>query len=322
MPASTSGSNAIVLLKGDFSANGDYYYSNEPASCTVTKVKIESTTCQSLHLYELQVISEGINVALNKAASQSSTYNDDSRFSADKGVDGDAATFFSSNPGVGEWFEVDLSDAFSVDSLRFLNRGCATNPECLCRLTGANVFLYDGAGNKVSAMQLGDTCASTDIIEPISQCPLFNKTKESRGVYEIHSNEFSNSYSLYEMSTAEISAGADFKINATYNYFTLTNGVSASSSVIDIRLFDNDENPALPEILFEPFLTKDITFACPLNCTENGICVFPGVCICRDGWSGAKCNIPTCNTLNFCSKNGVCRQVDFLHVSLSLDLIS
>ena len=99
--------------------------------------------------------------------------------------------------------------------------------------------------------------------------------------WEIHSNEFGNPFSWYEMSTAGISATDTFVINATNNYFTLTNGVNATSSLIDGRLFDDDEEGSIPEIIFEPFLTTDVTFSCPSNCTENGICVFPGVCICK-----------------------------------------
>lgn len=102
-----------------------------------------------------------------------------------------------------------------------------------------------------------------------------------RKAWEIHSNEFGNPFSLYEMSTAGISTTEAFIINATNNYFTLTNGVNATSSLIDGRLFDDDEGGSIPEILFEPFLTTDVTFTCPSNCTENGICVFPGVCICK-----------------------------------------
>lgn len=125
--------------------------------------------------------------------------------------------------------------------------------------------------------------------------------------WKIHSNEFSNPFSLYEMSSAEVNAYDAFKINATNNFFTLTGQVNISSPLIDNRLFDDNEDPSNPEILFEPYLTKDIPIVCPSNCTENGLCVFPGICICKDGWSGASCDTPTCATLNFCNGNGICR---------------
>lgn len=126
--------------------------------------------------------------------------------------------------------------------------------------------------------------------------------------WNIHSNEFKNPNSLYEMSSSQINAHQAFKINATNNYFALSSGANISSSLIDNRLFDDNEGDlSHPEILFEPYLTEDITFVCPSNCTENGICVFPGICICKDGWSGASCDTPTCQTLNFCNNNGICR---------------
>lgn len=126
-------------------------------------------------------------------------------------------------------------------------------------------------------------------------------------IFDVHSNEFSNIFSLYEMSSAGVDAGSSFKINATNNYFTVSNEANISASIIDDRLFDDDEDDGSPEILFQPYLTNDIPFACPSNCTENGLCVFPGVCICKDGWSGASCDSPTCATLDFCSGNGECR---------------
>lgn len=127
-------------------------------------------------------------------------------------------------------------------------------------------------------------------------------------VFNVHSNEFSNIFSLYEMSSAgvDVSDGLSLKINATNNYFTVSSGVNISASVIDDRLFDDEEDGS-PEIFFQPYLTNDAAFACPSNCTENGLCVFPGVCICKDGWSGASCDFPTCATLDFCSGNGECR---------------
>jgi hypothetical protein len=115
-------------------------------------------------------VSGGTNVALNKVASSSSTYRNNSRFAPAKGIDGDSTTFFHTNAGVGEWFQVDLNGAFSLESLEFVNRGCTTDPACACHLTGANVLLYDGADNIVSTMQLGDTCAQSTITEIINQC--------------------------------------------------------------------------------------------------------------------------------------------------------
>jgi hypothetical protein len=131
---------------------------------------------------------------------------------------------------------------------------------------------------------------------------------DAEDIWQIHSNDFSNPLSRYEMTTVAITTANNtaFKINATNNYFTLSGGINTSSLVLDERLFDNDEG-YYPEIIFEPYLTKDVALICPSNCTENGVCVFPGLCICKDGWSGKSCAIPTCRTLNYCSGNGECR---------------
>ena len=136
----------------------------------------------------------------------------------------------------------------------------------------------------------------------------FTSNADTGSMWQIHSNEFSNPFSRYEMSTVALTTtnNSAFKINATNNFFTLSDGTNISSSLVDDRLFDNDEG-FYPEIIFEPYLTKDVTLVCPSNCTENGVCVFPGLCICKDGWSGKSCENPTCRTLNFCSGNGECR---------------
>lgn len=128
-------------------------------------------------------------------------------------------------------------------------------------------------------------------------------------IWKIHSNEFSNARSKYEMSSAAVNADTEvYKINATNNYFKISgSAINLTSSAVDSRLFDDDESPSSLEIIFRPYLTNNNTFVCPLNCFENGLCVFPGVCICKDGWSGESCSNPTCSSLSFCSGNGVCR---------------
>lgn len=71
-------------------------------------------------------------------------------------------------------------------------------------------------------------------------------------IWQIHSNTFHNPLSLYEMSTVGIftSDNSAFKINATDNFFTLDGKSNLSSSLIDDRLFDDDEG-LYPEVIFE-----------------------------------------------------------------------
>jgi hypothetical protein len=115
-------------------------------------------------------MSGGTNVALNKAASSSSTYKNNSKFTPAKGVDGVDTSFFHTKSGIGQWFQVDLNGSFSAESVELLNKDCASDPACACRLSGANLYLYDGAGNQVLTMKLGNTCGQTIIVQTIPQC--------------------------------------------------------------------------------------------------------------------------------------------------------
>lgn len=169
-----------------------------------------------------------------------------------------------------------------------------------------NDFKVDVVGNTFQSNVVSSSTSGSNAILSIGGYFSINDNDEH--IWQIHSNEFSNPLSRYEMTTVAVttSNNTSFKINATNNYFTLGGGINISSSLVDDRLFDNDEG-FYPEIIFEPFLTKDVILVCPSNCTENGVCIFPGLCICKDGWSGKSCEIPTCRTLNFCNGNGECR---------------
>lgn len=106
--------------------------------------------------------------------------------------------------------------------------------------------------------------------------------------WNINQNEFNNLNSMYEMSSAGLSVSdlSTVTINATRNFFPFADDLN--KSLIDNRLYDDDEG-LHPEILFEPYLTVNSTIYCPLDCTDRGVCVYPGLCICKDGWSGIAC---------------------------------
>lgn len=76
-------------------------------------------------------------------------------------------------------------------------------------------------------------------------------------IWQIHNNIFHNPLSQYEMSTVALSSNDTqaFKINATKNFFTLDGESSLSSSLIDDRLFDDNEG-LNPEVIFQPYLTE------------------------------------------------------------------
>jgi hypothetical protein len=50
-------------------------------------------------MFEFQVISSGANVAINKVATQSSTYNNQASYRPSKAIDGDSPTFCHTQSG-------------------------------------------------------------------------------------------------------------------------------------------------------------------------------------------------------------------------------
>jgi hypothetical protein len=124
-------------------------------------------------MFELQIISAGLNVAIGKDATQSSNFNGKA-FAASKAVDGKMNTF--SHTGTSEygvWWEVDLGDSFPIESIKILNRYCqdiSDKQGCLCRLSHAVIFLLlDGDGKWVDAVFTGNTCgvlAVEHVFEP------------------------------------------------------------------------------------------------------------------------------------------------------------
>ena len=129
----------------------------------------------------------------------------------------------------------------------------------------------------------------------------------TNSTWHLQGNEFNNPLSLYEIRTSEFSVSDPtfVKINATYNIFAIADEANPSASLIDSRIYDDDEGP-YPVVSFEPYLSRNYTAACISNCSDHGLCVYPGICICRNGWSGEICDVPTCSTLKFCSGHGKC----------------
>jgi hypothetical protein len=144
-------------------------------SCLAKKVKLQSTSSTALHMFEVNVFSGGLNVAKNKVASQSSTFNDNEiKFGAGRAVDGHNQTFSHTALLENSWWEVDLQSMVNVESVNVLNRYCGwdtSDPHgCLCRLSGALVQLIDDNGVVLSTSVLGDTCESLTVLADFSHC--------------------------------------------------------------------------------------------------------------------------------------------------------
>jgi hypothetical protein len=117
-------------------------------------------------MFEVRILSAGENVALNKAATQSSTLRS---FAAGNAVDGaTGSTSFSHTNPVKKfaWWEVDMQGTYAVDEVSIVNRYCRDVSDangCLCRLSHSAVLLLDGNDNWVASEFIGDTCGQLEV---------------------------------------------------------------------------------------------------------------------------------------------------------------
>jgi hypothetical protein len=131
-----------------------------------SSLKIELSTGQNIHMFEVRVISSGTNVALGKPSSQSSTLN---AFGSQLAVDGKNNTFSHTNVAAGGspvWWKVDLGNKFAIESVLVLNRWCVSPADpngCLCRLSQASLFLMDSNSEVVASQSVGSTCGEKEI---------------------------------------------------------------------------------------------------------------------------------------------------------------
>ena len=85
------------------------------------KIRIESTTSEQIAMFEFQAYSLGANVALQGKATQSSDRNNGQLLAASRAIDGDNITFSHTND-LNAFWEVDLDQSYSIESITILNR--------------------------------------------------------------------------------------------------------------------------------------------------------------------------------------------------------
>jgi hypothetical protein len=129
---------------------------------TAQKVKIEASTDQQIQVFEVKVVSEGVNVAMEKSTHQSSTFSSAAgkNFVSDLAVDGNLYTFSHTDDASPFW-EVDLEDSFSIHSVEIFNRWCrdSSDPkDCFCRLSDATVSIIDSSGSILAKTSTNNTC--------------------------------------------------------------------------------------------------------------------------------------------------------------------
>jgi hypothetical protein len=82
-------------------------------------------------MFELQVILKGSNVAIGKDATQSSTFKDKAMYYASKAVDGNMNSFLhTGSDNCGGWWEIDLGDSFTIESIKILNMSLSSISSC------------------------------------------------------------------------------------------------------------------------------------------------------------------------------------------------
>jgi hypothetical protein len=121
---------------------------------TIKRVKLQQTTGEPLQLFELKIFDPtDQNIARFGTASASSGQ-------APNAIDGNMQTLYHSQSGdPAPWLQIDLPASYEARGIIIHNRGCGgVNDQCLCRLSYANLLLYDGSGAVVSSILIGDTC--------------------------------------------------------------------------------------------------------------------------------------------------------------------
>ena len=142
-------------------------HKNYKKTYTALTVKIELGTGQNIAMFEVQVLSSGINIAPGKPSSQSSTFKS---FGASLAVDGKMNTFSHTNVASSDssvWWKVDLGAELPIESVTVMNRWCGSSSDpsgCLCRLSYATLLLIDGNGDIVATQSVGDTCGELEVL--------------------------------------------------------------------------------------------------------------------------------------------------------------
>ena len=144
-------------------------------ACTAKKVKVQSTSSNPIHMFELQVLATGTNFALQGKVDQSSVFKgNQDKFGPENAIDNDVSTFSHTELIFGSWWEIDLQQLVSVQSIHILNRYCGSDTsdphDCLCRMSNAEIYLYNDYNDTVATRVLGDTCGEQIVLEEFVSC--------------------------------------------------------------------------------------------------------------------------------------------------------
>ena len=131
-----------------------------------SKVKLQTKNEAILNVYEVQVISaisDEVNVALNKNATQSTTFADNY---ASNAVDRNETTYSSTLREVEAWWQVDLGEKSPIQSVTIINRWCfdiSDQANCLARLSDSTLLLMDEDDTIIDTREIGDTTGQLEL---------------------------------------------------------------------------------------------------------------------------------------------------------------
>lgn len=124
-------------------------------------------------MFEVKLFSDGIEVASQGIATQSSTFRNDARFSAANANDGIDSSFSHTESTADSWWQLEFQRPLGLEQILILNRYCRNEMDpagCLCRMSFARIELYDELDSVIKTITLGDTCNQLSISASFSQC--------------------------------------------------------------------------------------------------------------------------------------------------------
>jgi hypothetical protein len=248
------------------------------------KVKIQSANTSVLHMFEVLVMSNGNNVALNGVSSQSSTFRNAARFASSQAIDENNSTFSHTAEEINSWWQVELQSSLVIEDIMIVNRFCGWNPSdpsgCLCRLSDSTISLLDENDSIVTTRSIGDTCNQFLVAES------FKTSSDSKPTYTV----------LLESTTGQQLQMFELMVHTSSGLNVAPQGTASQSSTFlqndkfsAYKAIDNsnstfshtsDSNPSWEVKLNEDEITRVII----LNRYCQSEADPPG-CLCRLSWA-------------------------------------
>lgn len=146
-------------------------------------------------MYEVQVFSSGVNVAVNGSAIQSSDYGLD--YIASNAIDNNGSSYSLTMDDDPYW-EVDLGGPFSIESVVIVNSFTDPHGRMLvdgsysgldsiniddssCRLTNAVVSMLDVDGFAIASQSVGNTCSQSTVTAAFNSSTTFSRVSDQEG---------------------------------------------------------------------------------------------------------------------------------------------